>query len=627
MKKALMVIGLICLSAGISQAQQAGLLNDSTDAKTQITKEITDLNAELSRLNEIVQMLEEKNKLKAKIEALKKQIQTLQQPAAPEMEPRVETSNPVAPATSQVVQPAPAPVSTNSTPVVSKPVSSLNQKADEAEEATCLDIKLRPKSYSNFEKTFCDLAVKIVERKFLKLPGQPAQITISTDTSQLQAILLAKIDNGAEIKKFILEAEEKRTDKQLGADGKSAGSTSLLVKGGMPRFLSWAVESGAAEGTRNGTTLTFRVNPLGFLNSVTQSNYLNELVGRNELTLQPEMRSDVFTKILRNTSVGFSFDISRGTGTPTFIGSKQQLSAVSVRYQFLNERDPTNKKYRADWQEFAEKVGSVYLTKVSDAWDVIVNDDTQKFKNPVLQKWLENANAEIAKATIVPTSATDRRAIEEMLDILEKEVAKLNGNDLKNDAALPEATKILGLASIQYSKEKRDLLEKIQKGNIISAEYTNYREVNAPDLSNFRFIAQTSVLDKWSLDFNASLTFFNKKPSGANLKRLRDFDFALQMERKLTIGENYEVPFSFAGKYQRIAGSIADALGIVQPGTKGDIAFGQVKIVFPLYGTGIKLPFSLTFANRSELIKEKRFGANFGFTFDFDRIFMGGLPF
>ena len=37
--------------------------------------------------------------------------------------------------------------------------------------------------------------------------------------------------------------------------------------------------------------------------------------------------------------------------------------------------------------------------------------------------------------------------------------------------------------------------------------------------------------------------------------------------------------------------------------------------------TEINFPFSLTFGNRSEFIKEKFARANFGFTFDLDQIF------
>ena len=67
--------------------------------------------------------------------------------------------------------------------------------------------------------------------------------------------------------------------------------------------------------------------------------------------------------------------------------------------------------------------------------------------------------------------------------------------------------------------------------------------------------------------------------------------------------------------------------GTIMPNTKGDLAFGQVKLTIPVKGTGFKIPFSLTFANRTELIKEREVRGNFGFTFDLDTLFAKFKPF
>jgi len=49
--------------------------------------------------------------------------------------------------------------------------------------------------------------------------------------------------------------------------------------------------------------------------------------------------------------------------------------------------------------------------------------------------------------------------------------------------------------------------------------------------------------------------------------------------------------------------------------------------MIPLKDSGLKIPFSLTFANRTELVREKEVRANFGFTFDLDTIFAKFKPF
>lgn len=108
-----------------------------------------------------------------------------------------------------------------------------------------------------------------------------------------------------------------------------------------------------------------------------------------------------------------------------------------------------------------------------------------------------------------------------------------------------------------------------------------------------------------------------------NIKRVRDFDFTLQLEKPLPELPFGKPIFSFSGQYQRLLGNIPALDGIVKPNTKGDIAVGQLKLVIPINGTGIKLPFSVTFANRSELIKESTIRGNFGFTLDLDRLLLG----
>jgi hypothetical protein len=50
---------------------------------------------------------------------------------------------------------------------------------------------------------------------------------------------------------------------------------------------------------------------------------------------------------LRKTSVGFTFDTTRGNSTPVLIANAQQLSAISFRYNFINQRDPGRSNIRS----------------------------------------------------------------------------------------------------------------------------------------------------------------------------------------------------------------------------------------------------------------------------------------
>lgn len=74
---------------------------------------------------------------------------------------------------------------------------------------------------------------------------------------------------------------------------------------------------------------------------------------------------------------------------------------------------------------------------------------------------------------------------------------------------------------------------------------------------------------------------------------------------------------SFGGRYQ----SMPENRGV--PKMKADIGIAQLKIHFPV-AAGISLPLSMTYANASELIQEKHVRANFGITFDLDKLLLLG---
>ncbi len=51
---------------------------------------------------------------------------------------------------------------------------------------------------------------------------------------------------------------------------------------------------------------------------------------------------------------------------------------------------------------------------------------------------------------------------------------------------------------------------------------------------------------------------------------------------------------------------------------KGRIHVGQAKLTIPMKGSAIKIPLSVSFANRTELLKEKNVRGHIGLTFDLD---------
>lgn len=504
------------------------------------------------------------------------------------------------------------------------PAANSNPQATSSNQVDnkCFWVLQEPSKYSRADQAVCFLARDIVDRRIEGVT--PGGIDLTSDQGVLLPALFSQIARrvtvDAAVKSFVLDLEASRTDKQLGADPKSSGTTSLAVKGGIPSVLSWAVENGAAVASRDGTTVTFRVNPVGTAEALSGQGYVSGF--RNS-------QNDPVISFLRRTSLGFSFDTTRGTDPPTFIGSKQQLSAVSFRYQFINQRDPRHQQYQRVWDQFIEQQGLAFTKQQSDRLKELEAETAgASFRNQDLQRWVDATNAALGRASIVPTNLNKVVGIEEVRKIIEQRLAELPTSELEKDPALINALTGFVSAYLPYIKEKRRILDEISKGTLVTFEYTNHREANAPDLSNFRFIAEKGTLGGFDITANASLTFYNRRPAGTEVKRIRDFSFAAQLDKKLDdvmgLGNS---TLSFAGKFERLTSNAVALDGTVLPNTKGDIAVGQIKLTIPIKDTGIKIPFSVTWANRTELVREKEVRGNFGFTLDFDTLFARFKPF
>jgi hypothetical protein len=484
-----------------------------------------------------------------------------------------------------------------------------------------------------FDTRLCNLASRALE-------GQPVELD-PTDTSLLFLIYSRVVSNSKvapedRVRNFLLNAEDSRTDKQVGADSNAKGTTSIVVKGGAPAIFNFAAENGAATRSISGTTVTFRINPAGFYD-VLQNRSLNYLESfRNGFTAVPvnanggdgsafkyERKS---WNYFRKLSMGLSFDTSRGQTTPTLVTNERQLSAFSLRYEFFNERDPRHPKYAEKFRSFFKAEGDALIKRITEVDGQVYASN--RFKNPALRAWFEETNKQVKNLTN-PTVPVVEAKIIERLDLLPFEA-------INADTSLLESFKTITDSYIGFVDKEKELLAEIAKAPIFTVEYTNNRDPIVPDTHNFNFIYEKgfpmgSAKDSPVIDvtLNGSLTFFNRKPINPSVKRIKEFNFAGQVDVPLG-GVNPEATFfgtvfSFAGKYQRLNGNAVALDGTVLPNTKGDIWVGQLKLTIPLdrFGlTGIKFPISATFANRTELVRENEVRGNFGFTFDLDKLIL-----
>jgi hypothetical protein len=405
---------------------------------------------------------------------------------------------------------------------------------------------------------------------------------------------------GKSRKEYVKVIEEARVDKQVGAGDTNSGTTSLVSKGSVPAILGFAVENGALKREENGTSFTFRGNPVGIIKALGDKGFIRSY----------DDDSPVVRK-LRNLSFALSFDTDRGDTPGTFVGDLKQLSSYSARYDIFNKRDPRHPDYLKSWEKMIIGPGldiTMATTNIAKYFSVIAPPDGAEFK-----EWIKDMEATVL-------AASQDEVEEVILANLKKLLTIPMPPDLRRQVLLFDT------AVESFLSDRSKLLDIVANGSIFTFEYTNTRQVDLPDLSNFRLIYENGLGGRADFTANTSLTVFNRKQVDPDSDRLRDFQLSGQLDVPLSNPfKSGNFVLSFSGKFQRMIENITTDSGMMME-TKGNIGIGQIKLTIPIKGSGVKVPISLTFANRTELIKEKEVRGNFGFTLDLDSIFASRNP-
>ncbi|MGH9719627.1 MAG: hypothetical protein ACRD8O_05405, partial [Bryobacteraceae bacterium] len=308
-------------------------------------------------------------------------------------------------------------------------------------------------------------------------------------------------------------------------------------------------------------------------------------------------------------------------------GSDYRMASWGARFD-LTRNDPDDPAYVENWRKAMEALkSSPAPAELARAVSVFFsNPDTQEVSE-AYQTWLGEAVPVLQAA---PSSAEFRRILEEQLDVLMVRMNQADNKFRENLAALRR-----GL--LNYTTVRDDLLQAIQSHKA-SLEYTNQHPLNQPSSSNLRFIySHKPSKSETLLTLNMGFTTYNSLPSGLNSSRIRDLQFAGQLDRHLgEIPSLGRAVATFGVYYQWMKddalivigpGNIAPGSGIVLPGTaatllgtKGHIGIVQGKLSIPVNSI-VKVPISVTWSNRTELIKEKDLRGQVGLTLDMDSVF------
>jgi hypothetical protein len=210
-----------------------------------------------------------------------------------------------------------------------------------------------------------------------------------------------------------------------------------------------------------------------------------------------------------------------------------------------------------------------------------------------------------------------------------------------------------------YAKARQDFLKNEVKffqdtlqRKLFTLEFTDQRPKDEPEYGSVRFITSFGAGSKytdpesgakvpnWQITLNAAADFYYNSADVQKDRVLRDFQVALQADRRLWRWTFLNQPtFTLAGYYQRLtdnsvlefnSDAIAPGTGIALPkpanvilsGTKGDIGIGQAKLTIPLGNAGVSFPIAVSWSNRTELLNlpGNDVRGHFGFQFDVDKL-------
>jgi hypothetical protein len=412
--------------------------------------------------------------------------------------------------------------------------------------------------------------------------------------------------------------EDARTDKQVGSPASQPGTTSLVSKGSVPGIFGFAVENGALTPSQDGTVVTLRGGLVGWLDLV-----------RNQGFIGAYDSDSSFVRALRRVSYSFTLDTSRQVEQSetrpsldsirtSFRDSARQITGYSARIALYDRRDPRRQENRAAVDKL---LGESRVLESTDFLDPF-------FTSEDYSRWRDVTRRSLASALLADAD------VEAELFVRLEELAQLMR------AKVPEFDRQMGSvieALADYNRARIAVFDAIHQRPVVALEYVRARPRELPDRSTLRLIVE-GQLGAWDTTGNMAWTFQHTGtvlvPEPSTIEGTRDFQLAAQVERALGSVKDCLAQGSGIGRpvigiaylSQRLSRSATVNFAghdfSVEPGWVHAL---QARVTIPVKGSGVKIPLSVSIANRSELLKEKNIRGHIGLTFDLDVISAGLL--
>ena len=185
-----------------------------------------------------------------------------------------------------------------------------------------------------------------------------------------------------------------------------------------------------------------------------------------------------------------------------------------------------------------------------------------------------------------------------------------------------------------------ELVESLATKSVLAFEYTNNRPALEPSTSNYRVIFDYPISKDTKLVANGAVTFYDSVPAGQTIvSRYRDAQFGLQLDYGLGDASILgPAVLSLAGyfQYQHSPALLEVDPSAPIPGvgfiglpenattvfaTTGNIWLFQGKLSLVPSGSSVKIPLSITWSNKTELVDEPVWRGQIGLSYDLDRLF------
>jgi hypothetical protein len=424
-----------------------------------------------------------------------------------------------------------------------------------------------------------------------------------------------------------------RADKQIGATSAGKGTTDLVSRPSTSELLGLAMQVGALTETVSGSVATFQANAEGAYRAIVgQPVICQDCLGTWSLNnLNFFISFDLSSQGNKNlTTTGSANNSFTAPSTVTLPQSSKQFSSLDVKYNLRNPIDPRSKSFQTSWQNAYQRHYADLKIEAATLDAALVAILKPLVDDPKL--------GGIFKEYVPKFKAAAPKGMDDLLPLLRDyfaQIAALARADVPNlDDRVAQAV----ASYARYSQINYDAVSEAA-GSQLTAEYTFNHPKTQPDTHDFRFIwSVTPKHDKgvpgtlFTLNLAASI-YGGQLPTGAKYGRLRDFQFAAQMDRPLGDPITHPATFTLAGYVQYQfdpsvlnigPGNLVPGTSITLPndaqvllGSRGTLGILQAKITINTK-SGVNIPIGVSWANKTDLLNATDVRGHIGITYNFD---------